>query len=89
MAVKLKNDYCKDFISESDLKVIGAEAEAARNTLENGTGAGSDFTGWVRLPYGYDKEEYKRIKNPQVYKVDLSDKLYDLKQKLIKQALSD
>ncbi|MBR4979829.1 MAG: glucose-6-phosphate isomerase, partial [Clostridia bacterium] len=62
MAVKLKNDYCKDFISESDLKAIGAEAEAARNTLESGTGAGSDFTGWVRLPYGYDKEEYKRIK---------------------------
>lgn len=28
-------------------------------------------------------EEYKRTLNPQVYKVDISDKLYDLKQRLI------
>lgn len=28
--------------------------------------------------------EYKRIDNPHIYKVDLSDKLYDLKQKLLK-----
>ncbi len=30
-------------------------------------------------------EEYKRLLNPHVYKVDLSDKLYDLKQKLIRE----
>ena len=29
--------------------------------------------------------EYKRMLNPQVYKVDISDKLYDLKQQLIKE----
>lgn len=29
--------------------------------------------------------EYKRMLNPQAYKVDISDKLYDLKQKLIKE----
>lgn len=28
-------------------------------------------------------EEYKRMLNPQVYKVDISDKLYDLRQRLI------
>ena len=28
--------------------------------------------------------EYKRIDNPHIYKVDLSDKLYNLKQKLLK-----
>lgn len=28
--------------------------------------------------------EYRRIDNPHIYKVDLSDKLYDLKQKLLK-----
>ena len=28
-------------------------------------------------------EEYKRIEKPQVYKVDLSDKLYQLKQKML------
>ena len=62
MAVRLKDDYCKDFIKLSDFESMGKETEEARKTLENGTGAGSSFTGWVRLPYDYDKEEYKRIK---------------------------
>jgi len=30
-------------------------------------------------------EEYKRLLNPHVYKVDLSDRLYDLKQQLLRQ----
>lgn len=30
-------------------------------------------------------DEYKRLSNPHVYKVDLSDKLYELKQRLLKQ----
>ncbi len=62
MAVRLKTDYCKGFISDEDVKGIIPEIEGARQTLENGTGAGADFTGWVRLPYDYDKEEYARIK---------------------------
>ena len=62
MAVRLKTDYCKGFISDEDVKGIIPEIEGARKTLENGTGAGADFTGWVRLPYDYDKEEYARIK---------------------------
>ena len=33
----------------------------AHEWLVNGTGAGSDFTGWVRLPENYDKEEFARI----------------------------
>lgn len=31
-------------------------------------------------------EEYRRLRNPHVYKVDLSQKLYDLKQELLKKA---
>ena len=30
-------------------------------------------------------EEYRRLLNPHVYKVDMSDGLYDLKQKLIRE----
>ena len=30
--------------------------------LHNGTGAGSDFTGWLTWPDNYDREEYERIK---------------------------
>ena len=31
------------------------------------------------------REEYRRLLNPHVYKVDMSDGLYDLKQKLIRE----
>ncbi|HBG76681.1 MAG TPA: nicotinate phosphoribosyltransferase, partial [Clostridiales bacterium] len=34
-------------------------------------------------------EEYKRLTNPHVFKVDLSQKLYDLKQKLLRQYSAD
>ncbi|WP_298029984.1 glucose-6-phosphate isomerase [uncultured Dysosmobacter sp.] len=33
----------------------------AQEKLQTGTGAGSDFTGWVHLPRDYDKEEFARI----------------------------
>ena len=39
-----------------------AALEEARVKLENGSGAGGEFTGWVHLPRDYDKEEYARIK---------------------------
>ena len=37
--------------------------KTAHEKLHNGTGAGSDFLGWVDLPVNYDKEEFARIKN--------------------------
>ena len=33
----------------------------AHNHLQKNDGAGGDFTGWVRLPEGYDREEFERI----------------------------
>ena len=35
--------------------------KSAHDKLQNGTGAGSDFIGWVKLPRDYDKEEFTRI----------------------------
>lgn len=37
------------------------KALAAIRQLSDGTGAGSDFIGWVDLPVNYDKEEFSRI----------------------------
>ena len=34
----------------------------AHDHLQKGDGAGSDFTGWVRLPENYDRDEFARIK---------------------------
>ena len=37
------------------------QVEEARQSLLNGTCAGNDYIGWVRLPEDYDKEEFTRI----------------------------
>ena len=34
----------------------------AHDRLQTGSGAGGEFTGWVRLPEDYDKAEFARIK---------------------------
>ncbi len=61
---KIKFDYSKagKFIAESEINALKPYIEVAHNTLHEGTGAGSDFLGWVNLPETYDKEEYARIK---------------------------
>ncbi|MGY3765139.1 glucose-6-phosphate isomerase [Vagococcus vulneris] len=57
-------DYSKvsKFIGEHELGYMQAEVTAAHKQLREGTGAGSDFLGWVDLPANYDKEEFARIK---------------------------
>ncbi|MBQ1947310.1 MAG: glucose-6-phosphate isomerase [Clostridia bacterium] len=49
------------FFSEAEIANMQEQITAAHNTLTNGTGAGSDFLGWVTLPENYDKEEFARI----------------------------
>ena len=48
---------------EQELDNMEAMVKCAHNTLQNGTGAGSDFLGWLDLPVNYDKDEFERIKN--------------------------
>lgn len=61
---KLGFDYSKalSFVNESEIFNFSEFIKAAHDMLHNGTGAGSDFTGWVDLPKAYDKEEFARIK---------------------------
>jgi nicotinate phosphoribosyltransferase len=44
-----------------------------------------DIAKYHKQSYGEFWNEYKRMLNPHIYKVDLSQKLYDLKQSLIKE----
>ncbi|MGN0194201.1 MAG: glucose-6-phosphate isomerase [Pseudoramibacter sp.] len=60
--IKFDASHVKDFIRPHELDQIKAQAETARKTLIEGTGAGNDFLGWIDLPVDYDKEEYDRIK---------------------------
>ena len=67
MAIKFFNDHALDIVSNDDIKAIAPKAVEALHTLNNKSGAGNDFLGWVDLPTNYDKEEFARIKNAADY----------------------
>ncbi|MGQ5709214.1 glucose-6-phosphate isomerase [Lactobacillus sp. PSON] len=50
------------FVHENELSEMQAMVNAANTELRDGTGAGSDFLGWLNLPVDYDKDEFARIK---------------------------
>ncbi|MBR5218484.1 MAG: glucose-6-phosphate isomerase [Clostridia bacterium] len=51
-----------NFITPEEIADIEKEVLAAHDMLHNGTGAGSDMTGWLDLPEKNDKSELKKIK---------------------------
>lgn len=51
-----------DFVHENELAEIQPMVTAVDELVRKGTGAGSDFRGWLDLPSNYDKEEFARIK---------------------------
>ena len=61
---EIRFDYekAKGFISDAELKALAPYVKVAHDTVQNKTGAGNDFLGWVDLPIDYDKEEFARIK---------------------------
>ena len=61
---KVSFDYsaAKPFIAEHEVESMKKLAEAAKELLLSGEGAGNDFLGWIDLPENYDKEEFARIK---------------------------
>lgn len=61
-SIKLNTKYLKDFIKDNEYEAIKSEITAAHEKIENKTGLGNDFLGWVDLPTNYDKEEFVRIK---------------------------
>ena len=50
------------FVSAGYETELAPRVREAHDKLQLGTGAGSDYIGWVRLPADYDKEEFARIK---------------------------
>ena len=62
MALKLNLNYAGNLACEEKLLSMKQEVEAAHEMLHQGTGAGSDYLGWIDLPVIYDKEEFAQIK---------------------------
>ncbi|MCM0650749.1 glucose-6-phosphate isomerase [Clostridium swellfunianum] len=63
MSNKLSLDLSKvkPFLNDNEVSYLQPMVTEAHNMLHNGTGAGSDFLGWVDLPVNYDKDEFSRI----------------------------
>ena len=61
---EIRFDYGKalDFVSTDEVQAMAPYIKVAHDTVENKSGAGNDFLGWVDLPVNYDKEEFARIK---------------------------
>ncbi len=62
MSVSFNQSFAADFIRENDLEGLKAQVNAAHETVNNKSGLGNDFLGWVTLPEDYDKQEFARIK---------------------------
>ena len=62
MAISFSYDFAADFIRENDLEGLKGQVLSAHDTINNKSGLGNDFLGWVTLPEDYDKEEFSRIK---------------------------
>ena len=54
LSVDLKN-------SSANTQKYAQGLAQAHDWLQNATGKGNDFVGWVNLPRDYDKEEFARI----------------------------
>ncbi len=62
MAVSINTRYIGDLVSEREILALQPQVTLAHDMLQNGTGLGSGFLGWLDLPVDYDKEEFARIK---------------------------
>lgn len=63
MSIKLNTKFLTNFIDEHEYEAVSHLVSAAHKTLEDKSGLGNDFLGWVNLPVDYDKDEFNRIKS--------------------------
>src|SRR3989338_3015083 len=50
MDIKLDRQYLKGYVEDKDYKAILPEIQKAHEDLENRSGKGAEFTGWLDLP---------------------------------------
>jgi glucose-6-phosphate isomerase len=59
--LKIEIDKIFDFVSEEKVKALAPEVEKQNKILNDGTGKGNDFLGWVNLPAEISEKELKRL----------------------------
>ena len=62
MSVKFNGKHLAKFIRPEEYDAIYPQVELAHRQLNDHSGPGNDFLGWMDLPHTYDKEEFARIK---------------------------
>ena len=62
MAVNFSQSFADSFIRENDLLGLESQVKLAHEAINQKSGLGNDFLGWVTLPEDYNKEEFDRIK---------------------------
>ena len=60
--IRVDLSSCNSFIPLPYEAALAPRLRIAHDHLQKGDGDGSDFTGWVRLPENYDRDEFARIK---------------------------
>jgi glucose-6-phosphate isomerase len=59
--IKLDISRVYDFVSKEEFSQLENETRQAQHTLYEGSGAGSDFLGWLNLPSEISEQEISRI----------------------------
>jgi glucose-6-phosphate isomerase len=60
-SISLHIEKTFDFIKEGAIEGFKAQIKAANEALENGTGKGNDFLGWLHLPSSISKSEIDEL----------------------------
>ena len=61
MAVKFQGKYLNGFVEPEEFNNIYPQIELCHEILHHKKGAGSDFLGWLNLPFNYNKEEFLSV----------------------------
>lgn len=59
----LNEKFTQKFVSSHEFDALKPFIATADSLVNNRSGLGCDFLGWVNLPENYDKEEFLRVKN--------------------------
>jgi len=54
--------HTAEWVSPMELEAFKPRVFSAYDTLISGSGAGSEYTGWLKLPENYSREEFSRVK---------------------------
>lgn len=60
--ISLNIEKALDFVSNEQVKAYETKVNAAQEALENGTGKGNDFLGWLHLPSSISEEHLADLK---------------------------